>query len=90
MGKAAKVYRRPCESRDPYAVPSRLTDAANCLCYNRDRWLWGPRFCEDDIDIDALILSYAPPAIAQRGMNVPCNPDPDIGYGKCRKTTTKR
>jgi hypothetical protein len=33
----------------------------------------------DDIDIDALILSYAPCAIAQRGMNVPCNPALGIG-----------
>jgi hypothetical protein len=33
----------------------------------------------DDIDIDALISSYAPCAIAQRGMNVPCNPAPGIG-----------
>jgi len=41
MGKAAKIYRRPCESRDPYAVRSRLRDAANCLCYNSDRWLMG-------------------------------------------------
>jgi hypothetical protein len=76
MRKAAKIYRRPCESRDPYALPSQLTDAANCLCYNSERWLWVPA---DDIDIDALILSYAPCAIAQRGMNVPCNPAPGIG-----------
>jgi hypothetical protein len=33
----------------------------------------------DDIDIDALISSYAPCAIAQRGMNVPCNPALRIG-----------
>ena len=26
-----------------------------------------------------LMLSYAPPTIAQRGRNVPCNPAPDIG-----------
>jgi hypothetical protein len=50
----------------------------------------GPYVRRDDIDIDALILSYAPSAIAQRGMNMPCNPDPDIGDGKCRKTKIKR
>jgi hypothetical protein len=85
MGKAAKIYRRPCDSRDPYAVRSRLRDAANCLCYNRDRWLWVPAFAGT-----TLMLSYAPPAIAPRYMNVPSNPAPDIGDGKCGKTTTKR
>jgi hypothetical protein len=39
----------------------------------------GPCVRRDDIDIDALILSYARCAIAPRYMNVPCNPAPGIG-----------
>jgi hypothetical protein len=42
----------------------------------------------DDIDIDALISSYAPCAIAQRGMNVPCNPALGIGP-KIQKNSNK-
>jgi hypothetical protein len=36
-----------------------------------------------------LMLSYAPPAIAQRGRNVPSNPAPDIGGKKRRKQRQK-
>src|SRR5438046_7012819 len=79
-GKSAKIYRRPCERRDPYAVSSRLTDAASCLCDNQHRWLWVPA-CAGT----TLMLCYAPPAIAPRHMNVPCRPAPGVGPEKAEK-----
>src|SRR5450755_1504398 len=45
--------------RDPYAVPSRLTDAANCLCSSGHRWLWVPAFA------GATLKGLCSPTIAQ-------------------------
>src|ERR1700675_4627380 len=35
------IHRRPCESRDPYAVALVMEDGAGCLCDNKHRWLMG-------------------------------------------------
>src|SRR5882724_4276614 len=36
--------RRPCESRDPYAVPSRCGTESETFHNNDRRWLWVPAF----------------------------------------------
>jgi hypothetical protein len=36
QGATASPYRRPCESRDPYAVPSRSAAASGSRLYGRD------------------------------------------------------
>jgi len=38
------LFRRPCESRDPYTVPYRLSTKAETFCPNERRWLWVPAF----------------------------------------------
>src|SRR5882672_12794709 len=38
------LARRPCESRDPYAVPSRCGTESETFHNNERRWLWVPAF----------------------------------------------
>ena len=38
------LARRPCESRDPYAVPYRFSRGGRGLLSNERRWLWVPAF----------------------------------------------
>src|SRR6187399_2149429 len=39
-----RSLRRPCERRDPYAVPFRWGAVAETFCHHERRWLWVPSF----------------------------------------------
>src|SRR5256886_10453492 len=78
MGKAAKIYRRPLRTQGPIRGALTIDRCSQCLCDNKHRWLWVPA-CAGT----TLMLSYAPPAIAPRYMNVPCRPAPGVGPEKC-------
>ena len=45
---ASGLYRRPCESRDPYAVPYRFGHGGGGLFYHRTPVAMGPCFRRDD------------------------------------------
>src|SRR6267142_7035262 len=57
------LFRRPCESRDPYAVPSRCGTESETFHNNERRWLWVPAFAgttQEDSIVKQQIRLRAP------------------------------
>src|SRR5437879_6095298 len=48
--RKAPSTRRPCERRDPYAVPFGSGTGVEIFCNNAGRWLWVPAFAGTTID----------------------------------------
>src|SRR3954462_9272830 len=53
IGKALST-RRPCERRDPYAVPFHSGTGVETFCNNQGQWLWVPASAGTTIDLSRV------------------------------------